>query len=357
MLFKGTEVECSQLVEWLNSLMPGVIKFKFEFSFKRVEFLDLVIYIEDGFLKTDLFVKPTDKQIFLDYNSNHPTHCKDSIPYSQALRVVERCSDSENKDTHLQSLKSKFEERNYPTKLIDKQFQRANQKTRKSLIFQNRQDKKVKDDKIRLIFTHNQANPPVHKWLREAKRLLVRNDKAKAMGDRLQIGYKQPKNLMRLAGGDRGGPGGSFNTPQDAGCYKCGKCRVACPVIKETKHFQSTNTRRKYPIKQKLDCTSDWLIYLVTCLKCKGQYVGKSKTVFKVRHSNHKQEVKKQVGGLGQHYGGGGGCGYENFSITLIEQVREKNFEFLAKRELYWQHQLRVYIENGHNAHCKKKEF
>ena len=105
MLFKGTEVECSQLVEWLNSLMPGVIKFKFEFSFKRVEFLDLVIYIEDGFMKTDLFVKPTDKQIFLDYNSNHPTHCKDSIPYSQALRVVEICSDSGNKDNHLQSLK------------------------------------------------------------------------------------------------------------------------------------------------------------------------------------------------------------------------------------------------------------
>ena len=43
--------------------------------------------------------------------------------------------------------------------------------------------------------------------------------------------------------------------------------------------------------------------------------------------------------------------------ITLIEQVREKKIEFLAKRELYWQHQLRVYVENGHNAHCKKKEF
>jgi hypothetical protein len=151
-----------------------------------------VIYIKDGFLKKDLFVKPTNKQIFLDYNSNHPTHCKDSLPYSQALRVVERCSDIENKDTHLQSLKSKLEERNYPPKLIEKQFQRANQKTRKSLISQKRPDKKVKDDKIRIIFTHNQANPPVHRWLREAKRLLVRNDKAKAIGDRLQIGYKQP---------------------------------------------------------------------------------------------------------------------------------------------------------------------
>jgi hypothetical protein len=52
-------------------------------------------------------------------------------------------------------------------------------------------------------------------------------------------------------------------------------------------------------------------------------------------------------GGLGHHYGGSEGCGYENLSLTIIEQVKEKNLKFLAERELYWQHQLRVYIENG----------
>ena len=40
MLFKGSKAEC----EWLNSLMPGVIKFKFEFSFTRIVFLDLEIF-------------------------------------------------------------------------------------------------------------------------------------------------------------------------------------------------------------------------------------------------------------------------------------------------------------------------
>ena len=85
--------------------------------------------------------------------------------------------------------------------------------------------------------------------------------------------------------------------------------------------------------------------------------MGKSKTKFKVRHSNHKQEIKKVIGGLGHHYGGAGGCGYENFSLTIIEQVKEKNLNFLAERELYWQHQLRVYLENGFGNHCRKKEF
>ena len=36
--------------------------------------------------------------LYLDYNPNHPVHCKDSIPYRQALRVVGRCSTPEDRD-------------------------------------------------------------------------------------------------------------------------------------------------------------------------------------------------------------------------------------------------------------------
>ena len=39
-----------------------------------------------------------------------------------------------------------------------------------------------------------------------------------------------------------------------------------------------------------------FVIYLATCQRCKGQYVGKSQTPFKRRHSNHKQEIKKKIG-------------------------------------------------------------
>ena len=35
MLFGGTEDQCQELVDWLNSLMPGVIKFKFQYSKKK----------------------------------------------------------------------------------------------------------------------------------------------------------------------------------------------------------------------------------------------------------------------------------------------------------------------------------
>ena len=57
------------------------------------------------------------------------------------------------------------------------------------------------------------------------------------------------------------------------------------------------------------------------CMKCEGQYIGKSTQPFKRRHLEHKQEIKNQTGGLGHHNGGLRGCGYENISITIIEQV------------------------------------
>jgi hypothetical protein len=94
---------------------------------------------------------------------------------------------------------------------------------------------------------------------------------------------------------------------------------------------------------------------LGTCQKCQGQYVGKSETPFKRRHSNHKQEIKRKYGGLGNHYGGQG-CGYENLQIQIIDQVEQGNSEALATAEVYWQNQLRAYIQNGGNAHCRRKE-
>ena len=86
--------------------------------------------------------------------------------------------------------------------------------------------------------------------------------------------------------------------------------------------------------------------------------MGKSKNSFKKGHSGNKQKIKDATGGLGQHYGGRrGGCGYENVSIIIIEQVQKGDEDMLAEREAYWQHQLRAYVENGGKAHCFKKEI
>ena len=105
---------------------------------------------------------------------------------------------------------------------------------------------------VRLIFTQNRVNPPIRMWIRDCKKLLCKNEKAKDMGERIQICTRQPKNLLRLAGGCKGV---AEDPPQpEPGCYKCNHCKVSCPVMNETKTFRSTNTGKSYKIKQRLDC-------------------------------------------------------------------------------------------------------
>ena len=43
-------------------------------------------------LKATLYKKPTDRQSYLHGNSEHPRSLKESIPYSQALRLKRTCS-------------------------------------------------------------------------------------------------------------------------------------------------------------------------------------------------------------------------------------------------------------------------
>ena len=87
--------------------------------------------------------------------------------------------------------------------------------------------------------------------------------------------------------------------------------------------------------------------------------MGKTSQKFGLRHSGHKQEIKKKYGSLGHHFGGEAGCGYENVSIKIIDQVEVEcgKHQALAECELYWQNQLRCSVENGGNAHCYRKKM
>ena len=110
-LLKGEEEDCKNLVDFLNTLMPGVIKFTSKFSKDKIEFLDLEISIEEGKLETNLYIKPSNLQLYLDYFSNHPQHCKVGLVYSLALRIIERCSKQKDADVHFENLKENLKEK------------------------------------------------------------------------------------------------------------------------------------------------------------------------------------------------------------------------------------------------------
>ena len=133
-----------------------------------------------------------------------------------------------------------------------------------------------------------------------------------------------------------------------AGSSKCNGCH-ACKIVQNTKFFKSTNTKRKYFIRQKINCKSSFLIYLIFCSNCRVNYVGKSKRQFRERHSGHKQEIKNRTG-VWVNISNDRGCNYDHLEAILIETVKEGDEAKLAERELYWQYQLRTFNENGGNG-------
>ena len=72
------------------------------------------------------------------YNFTWTEHCKVGLVYSQALRIIERCSKDDDKISHMANLKQKLKDRNYPEDLIDQRFQKANKFNRKDLIFKKK---------------------------------------------------------------------------------------------------------------------------------------------------------------------------------------------------------------------------
>ena len=69
----------------LNTKHPSI---KFANSQTKIQFLDVLIYKDQSnMLQTTIYRKQTDRQNYLDARSEYPKLLKDSMPYSQVLRI------------------------------------------------------------------------------------------------------------------------------------------------------------------------------------------------------------------------------------------------------------------------------
>ena len=69
------------------------LKYPWVVSECSIAFLDINVSISGNQLSTSVHYKPTDLHSYLLHSSSHPAHMKNSIPYSQFLRLRRLCSD------------------------------------------------------------------------------------------------------------------------------------------------------------------------------------------------------------------------------------------------------------------------
>ena len=149
-------------MEILNNLYPAELEFTHVFDFNTINFLDVIIHrTKEGFLSTDLFVKPTFKNLYLRYDSYHSKNTLDNIAYGQALRIKSICSEEKDLYRNLTNLHNNLSERGYPTSKVREKIEHANKVSRNDLLYPDSATKKQRRFLAPLVTTRNPRLPPL----------------------------------------------------------------------------------------------------------------------------------------------------------------------------------------------------
>ena len=119
------EENLQNFMKELNNFKSN-LKFTCECDSNSINFLDLIVKLNNGELTTSVYIKPTDRHQYFHYKSSHPDHIKRSIVYSQTLRASRLCSFKEDFVDHSEKMKTWFSKRGYPDKIIENEMKKVN---------------------------------------------------------------------------------------------------------------------------------------------------------------------------------------------------------------------------------------
>jgi hypothetical protein len=118
-----------------ETFVHSYLKFTHQHSYKSVDFLDLTVMLDgNNRLTTALYKKPINKHQFLHYNSAHPKHLLNSLPYSSFIRVIRSCSNDDTRKSELDILNQKFRSRCYPEQIIKQCLDKVNLMSQSSVL-------------------------------------------------------------------------------------------------------------------------------------------------------------------------------------------------------------------------------
>jgi len=379
-IWKFPEDKLLKLYNSLNNY-HSTIKFEIHYSRTEVTFLDTVTYIEDNSIHTKLYIKPTDKKQYLHYSSCHPKHIKKAIPYSQALRYRRIIDNDHILVNELEKLKDKFLLRGYPNTEIETQLSRVHNLNRTdTLIYKTAAEKRLEFLKftrngpfLPLIITYKNEyindNENLYKIFTTLWKTFIENNadlqqtfnnvtpqivfkrdntlaniliRAKFYSNSTNISTTTLDNTVRILAELNAESNNQFTVRpcQNATCKLCFN-------IKETDHFVSTVTNIQYEIINVMDCNTTNVIYLITCTKCRKQYIGETKRKLKDRFHNHRSDIKlKKHTAIAIHFNNILHS-YSNITVTPIEIEIDPVVRKI--RENYWIKEIQTRYPLGLN--------
>ena len=81
-----------EYIAFVSNFHPA-LQFTHTISETKLPFLDINLRVSGDRIRTTIHCQATETHSYLHYDSSHPRHCKESLPYSQLLRLRRICSD------------------------------------------------------------------------------------------------------------------------------------------------------------------------------------------------------------------------------------------------------------------------
>jgi hypothetical protein len=282
----------TEFLNHLNSCHP-TIKFTSEQSNKSVTFLDTTVKIDSECrLYTDLYCKPTDSHNYLLYESSHPVHLKNSLPYSQLLRIRRICSHLDDFDRNAVELCKHFIRRHYPQDIVEEALVKARRSDRKSLLHPSPNNTKNDQDNLFLVNMFNPSATPLKDIVTNTWPLIGRSQNTEYLyNKKVTFGNRRNQNLRDILVHAKlptlqTGPSRPLSTTKAKSCKARTICRY-CPKMDKSGSITSNTTGKSYSAMKNITCNSNNLIYCISCQTCKKQYVGQTLSSIKERFKCH----------------------------------------------------------------------
>lgn len=268
--------------------MKSDIRFEVNKSTSKVEFLDVKVILENGSLKTDLYTKPADAFLYLNKESDHPTHITKNIPKGQFIRIRRICSEKEDFFSNCEMLSSFFIKRGYKQQMLQKTIRDVAQLKRETLL----EDKaRLKKDAQAILVCNWHPNLSTVPTILKKHFHLLENDSltSKVFTNRPMVAFRRAKSIRNHVVRN--------SAPKDRPPKTTEPCGRNCALCKNIRSSE-TITNQQNGITIKINdggtCKSSQLIYAATCKKCNLIYVGETGCSLADRFGKHRHDMKSR---------------------------------------------------------------
>ncbi|MCG8079369.1 MAG: GIY-YIG nuclease family protein [Candidatus Thiodiazotropha taylori] len=243
-----------------------------------------------------------------------------------------------------------FENRQYPENVIKSAFQKVSTLTQEETLVTSNVENKQKNI-VPFVIEYNSSLPNLGLTINKYWDLFNLSNKESLNflhKHKPVVAYKRTRNLQDYL------THSTLNIQKERSeSTKCHRRRCThCKSIIESTNFTSTNTCETFELRCSGTCASNDVIYLITCKKCKMQYVGQTHQLLSMRMNSHKFNIRNMEDpsfstNVAIHFNSNEHS-MDDFTFMPIDQVSD-NMQRLLK-ETYWIHKLDTLYPKGLNA-------